>query len=161
MNSSVDFAILAPVPDEHLVSGSDVLANEGFVAFGSLKWELFPEIDQLRGDKPVPMLIYPSYEHEAAKISYVIKWTGWYVGHVRSVAGAHPDGMRYRPETAKNYPNDLSGYWAIFWHVAELQKLPEAKHKSIASLHSYKTAKFWKAGHAPRGPEIVARPSWI
>jgi hypothetical protein len=34
------FAILAPVPLEHLQSGKDIAETEGFVAFGSRKWEL-------------------------------------------------------------------------------------------------------------------------
>ena len=161
MKSSLDFAILAPVPEEHLESGLEVVENEDFVAYGSQQWELFPQVDKLRSDEPVPVLIYPSYEEDKASVSYVIKWVGWYVGHVRSDMGRHPEGMKHRPETALNYAADISGYWAVFWHVAKLRKLEEEEYCAISSLQSEKTGKYWKAGSAPRGPEIVHRPSWF
>lgn len=156
-----DFAILAPVPAEHLASGLDLLSRESFVAFGSLKWELFEKIDLLRNGKPVPVLVYPSGEQDAVSLAFVIQWKGWYQGHVRSVGGAHPDGMRYRPDSVRAYPTDMAGYWAVFWHVSDLQQLAEADHRPISSLQSYRSGKFWKAGHPPRGPEVVARPSWV
>ncbi|MGY3138428.1 hypothetical protein ACVWZM_009110 [Bradyrhizobium sp. USDA 4501] len=49
-----DFAILAPVPLEHLQSGADIAHKTGFVAFGSRKWELFRKVDELRGSARVP-----------------------------------------------------------------------------------------------------------
>lgn len=161
MKSSLDFALLAPVPKEHLEAGLDVVAAEAFVAYGSRKWELFRDLDRRRGDEPVPILIYPSYEDDEVKLRYLIKWTGWYVGHVRSDMGRHLDGFRHRPETVKKYPNDVNGFWAVFWHVAELNRLADDQWKPISSLSSYTTGDYWKAGHSPRGPEIVARPSWI
>ena len=42
------FAILAPVPLEHLNAGLDIVAKEDFVAFGSRKFELFRAIDERR-----------------------------------------------------------------------------------------------------------------
>ena len=60
MTSSVDFPILAPVPEEHLESGLPVCEESGFVAYGSQKWELFREADRMRAGQPVPALIYPS-----------------------------------------------------------------------------------------------------
>lgn len=84
------FAILAPVPREHLESGIEVAANEGFVAFGSMKWELFRKIEDLRQGRTVPALLYPSYENVPAKLTFVVAWIGRYVGHVDSVNGAHP-----------------------------------------------------------------------
>ncbi len=161
MTSSVSFAILAPVPEEHLKSGLDVVAAEEFVAYGSRKWEFFREVDSLRGDEHVPVLIYPSSEDADVKMSYLIKWTGWYIKHVQSELGAHPNGKKYRPATAEKYAGDRSGYWAVYWHVAGLTKLAEENFKPVSSLKSYQTGKYWKAGHPPRGPEIVARPPWI
>ena len=43
-----NFAILAPVPLEHLQSGKNIAVKEGFVAFGSRKWELFRRVDEMR-----------------------------------------------------------------------------------------------------------------
>ena len=62
-----DFAILAPVPLEHLESGQGIATDKGFVAFGSRKFELFRDIDERRGVDPVPVLIYPSHEDDPAK----------------------------------------------------------------------------------------------
>ena len=45
-----EFAIIAPVPLEHLETGESVAESTGFVAFGSMKWELFRDIDHRRGD---------------------------------------------------------------------------------------------------------------
>ena len=99
MSLDVDFAILAPVPLAHLQSGKDVAAKEGFVAFGSMKWELFRQVDALRHDRKVPVLLYPSHEGVPAKLSYVVAWFGWYTGHVESKGGVHPDGVKHRPPT--------------------------------------------------------------
>jgi hypothetical protein len=54
-----DFAILAPVPLEHLKSGVNIVAKEGFVAYSSGKWELFREIDERRDGRRVPSLSTP------------------------------------------------------------------------------------------------------
>ncbi|MCE9553881.1 MAG: hypothetical protein K8T91_10975 [Planctomycetes bacterium] len=158
--SLVDFAILAPVPEEHLLDGEPVADAEGFVAFGSRKWELFRAVDKLREGDPVPVLIYPSHEHEAGKLTFKIMWSGWYIGSVESHDGSHPAGMKHRPPSTEQYAQDNLGLWAVFWHVAGLKPLPEAEHRLISSLRSYKTG-HWRVGQAPKGPEIVARPSWI
>ena len=46
--TDIDFAILAPVPREHLEEAPGVSASTGHVAFGSDKWELFRDIDARR-----------------------------------------------------------------------------------------------------------------
>lgn len=161
MITDVDFALLAPVPLAFLESGLEVCTREGFVAYGSRKWELFVELDRLRAGGVVPVLIYPSYEDDEVKLAYEICWTGSYTGHVRAPGGIHPEKMRYRPDVARQYPTDMSGYWAIYWHVSELKRLPDGDWRPISSLRSHKSGKFWKAGSPPRGPEIVERPSWI
>lgn len=153
--SSVDFALLAPVPAEHLKSGEAVATDQGYVAFGSLKWELFKQIDGWRGHDRVPVLIYPSYDDDP---NFEIRWVGWYVDYVDSVGGAHPYGMKHRPPTTAAYANDTT--WAVYWHVEELRRLDETEYRPISSLESYKTG-LWRKGQAPRGPEIVARPDWI
>ena len=156
----IDFALLAPVPEEHLLTGRDVAAKEGFVAFGSRKWELFREVDRLRQGQEVPVLIYPSHEDVAAKLTFAVAWTGWYSGHVNSKMGAHPDGMKYRPPSTATHPGDNSGHWAVFWHVRDLSRR-RGKPVGISSLESYKRPGFWRMDAPPIGPEVVARPTWI
>ena len=71
MTAPIDFAILAPVPLEHLESGADIARDTGFVAFGSLKWEPFRKVDELRKGAPVLVLLYPSFDYESpGKMSY-------------------------------------------------------------------------------------------
>ena len=91
------FALLAPVPLEHLRSGQKVSEQKGFVAFGTRKWEMLRKLDEMREGAPIPVLIYPSHEDVPAKESFVVSWYGWYVGHVDSVMGQHPLGMEHRP----------------------------------------------------------------
>lgn len=40
-----NIALLAPVPLHHLQDGYQVARQQGKVAFGSMKWELFRELD--------------------------------------------------------------------------------------------------------------------
>src|SRR5690606_29577888 len=130
----LDFAILAPVPSEHRCSGKDVATAEGFVAFGSMKWELFRRVDALRGGQEVPVLIYPSHEGAPAKLSFVVSWFGWYIGHVDSVGGSHPDNMKHRPPTTGHFPPDNSGHWAVFWHVTRLRQLSKELRMPIGDI---------------------------
>ena len=93
-----DFAILAPVPQEHLISGQAIAADIGFVAFGSRKFELFRDIDLRRDGDPVPVLIYPSYEDDLSKVTSLISWRGWYIGSEETHNGRHSLGMKHRPQ---------------------------------------------------------------
>jgi len=150
------FAILAPVPEEHLVSGMVVAAETGFVAYGTRKWELLREVDNRREGDPVPVLIYPSHEDVPARDTFVVTWFGWYTGHVDSKNGAHPQGMTHRPETTAQYAADNKGLWAAFWHVESLRRLPPDKRLPISKIGTI--AGGWRKNAPPRGPELVALP---
>lgn len=159
MSTSLPFAILAPVPAEHLESGLLVAAKEPFVAYGTRKWELLRKVDELRDDQTVPMLIYPSHEDEAASTGLTVAWFGWYIGHVDGKNGAHPDGMRFRPPTTAQYPADNKGHWASFWHITGLRKLPKEKQLTIGQIEGFKGG--WRKEAPPRGPELVTVPSLL
>jgi hypothetical protein len=135
----------------HLQSGKDVAAKEGFVAFGSMKWELFRQVDELRHGRKVPALLYPSHEGGPAKLSYVVAWFGWYTEHVESKGGVHPDGVKHRPPTTLG-----EGDWAVFWHVEGLREWPTERHRPIGELETVKGG--WRKNAPPRGPELVAVP---
>ena len=156
MNDLHHFALLAPVPLEHLDSGKAVALAEGFVAYGTKKWELLRRLDDLQGDGRVAILIYPSHEDVPAKDSFVVSWFGWYIGHVDSKNGAHTLGMKHRPPTTAAYPDDNLGYWAAFWHVAGLRELPPEKRLSIGKIQGYVGG--WRKNAPPRGPELVTLP---
>jgi hypothetical protein len=150
------FALLAPVPLEHLASGKEVATREAFVAFGTRKWDLLRRLDEMRGGEPVPTLIYPSHEDDAVKLTFRVCWYGLYVGHVDGKNGQHPLGMAHRPPTTAQYPSDNLGHWAAFWHVKDLRELPKSKHIAIGKIGTIKGG--WRKNAPPRGPELVALP---
>ena len=154
MTGDIEFAILAPVPLVHLQSGVVVCASQGFVAFGSNKWEQFRTIDEIRKDRPVPCLLYASHEGVPGKLAFAVTWFGWYIGHVDSVGGAHPEKMKYRPESTFRYAGGSAGHWAVYWHVTGLRELPKEKHSPIGNLQSHARGT-WRKNAPPRGPELV------
>ncbi len=156
MKAVHDFALLAPVPLEHLMSGREVSKLKGFVAFGTRKWELMRKLDEMREGATVPALIYPSHEGVPAKDSFLVCWFGWYVGQVDSVSGQHPLGMSHRPSTTEQYSSDNQGHWAAFWHVRGLRELPKEKCLAIGKIGTIKNG--WRKNAPPRGPELVALP---
>ncbi len=101
------FAILAPVPLEHLQSGEKIACDKGFVAFGSRKFELFRKVDELRKGEPVPVLIYPSHEDSKSNISYFVSWFGWDIGGEEIDFGRHSQGMEHRPPTTAAYSGGI------------------------------------------------------
>lgn len=155
-----DIALLAPVPLEHLQAGEGIASAAGFVAFGSMKWELFRKLDDLRHGQRIPAFIYPSHESDPTKVAFVIRWFGWYVGHVDSAGGAHPAGMAHRPPSTASYATDNKGHWAAFWHVAGLQELPKPRQVPISDFQTHPSGT-WRKNAPPRGPEIVAAPAWF
>ena len=104
---SNDIALLAPVPLEHLEDGMEVCQREGRVAFGSRAWEVFRKLDELRNGLPVDVYIYASHDPGIRRL--VVSWSGIYVGHVESVNGAHPEGMRFRPPSTGKSEDDNRG----------------------------------------------------
>jgi len=154
-----DFAILAPVPLEHLESGVTIAADKCFVAYGSRKFELFRDVEARRIGQPVPVLIYPSHEDDPAKTSFVVSWVGWYIGSVETDTGRHPQEMDHRPPSTSKYPADNKGYWAVFWHVRDLTPLAPSARFPISKLQTVKGG--WRKNAPPRGPELVATPSFV
>ena len=149
-----DFAILAPVPLAHLESGEDIARDKGFVAFGSQKFELFREIEQRRGEAPVPVLIYPSHEDDPAKVSFQVSWIGWYDGSEETQNGRHSLGRAHRPPSTID-----DGQWAVYWHVRQLTQLAPKDRFPISKLQTIKGG--WRKNAPPRGPELVAVPHFV
>jgi hypothetical protein len=160
LSNEPHFAILAPVPLEHLQTGRDVCAKKGSVAFGTRQWELFRSLDQKRDGQPVAALIYPSHDEDLpAKDTFIVSWFGWYVRSIHSKGGAHPDGMKYRPATTADYPADNKGHWAVFWHVEGLRELPKEKQLPISKIQGFKGG--WRKNAPPRGPELITLPELL
>lgn len=153
------FALLAPVPLEHLQSGQLISEKHGFVAFGTRKWELLRRLEELRGDGHVAVLIYPSHEDVPAKDSFVVSWFGWYAGSEETKSGRHSLDMKHRPRTTAAYPADNRGYWAAFWHVRNLRELPPERRLPIRKIAGFSGG--WRKNAPPRGPELVTLPELL
>lgn len=145
-----DVALLAPVPFEHLLDGAEVCAREGRVAFGSRAWEVFRKLDEIRRGLPVDVYIYASHLPEFVRPE--ISWHALYVGHVDSVGGRHPEGMRFRPPSTEKYEDDNVGYWAIFWEVQQLRQLPPDERILTGKFRGLDRQIPYKRNFIPEGP---------
>lgn len=159
--STVDFAILAPVPRAHIASGEVIAQTAGYVCFGSDKWELFRAVEQRRAGQDVPVLVYASHNEDSAQWGYVVAWTGLYTGVVEdSSEKLREEKAGHRPPTTAGNPTDSARGWGVFWRVKDLRELSPAERRELRDLQSYRTGKD-REQSAPRGPEIILRPAWI
>ena len=148
MDKTQSFAILAAVPEVHLISGQDVCLNQGKVAFGSMAFEAFRKVDEMREDKAVEILIYAS---DAANrpLNTEVTWHGLYIGHVQSRGGRYLKGSQFRPpSTASEKP-----IWAIFWEVQDLK--PLSSPIAIASLKGLERGSNLKSRFVPESPLLI------
>jgi hypothetical protein len=149
-------AVLAPVPEEHLIDGAEVCVREGKIAYGSRAFEMFVQLDSLRAGEPVDVHIYAS--HVVRDGPARATWAATYIGFVPSPDGSHPDGPRYRPESTFKYPTDNKGHWALFWEVTGLRKLPDAESLLIRDMRGWKSKTKYDKFFVPEGPLIIERP---
>jgi hypothetical protein len=147
-------ALLAPVPEEHLVSALDVVRKHKKVAFGSRAWQVFQQIDELRGNAPINVLIYAS-DSSVLQSPPKVSWRAKYIGQKEAKGGAHPDGMTYRPLSTTQYPGDNKGHWVIFWEVCDLVRLSIESEVEIGTLFQFGRAKPCKRFFVPRGPLLI------
>jgi len=162
--NTIDFALLAPVPDEHLEPGMLVAAETGHVCFGSNRWDVFKQLDANRNGEDVPVLIYPSQEGTESKLTLKVCYIGWYAGQANTIDDMRrEDADGHRPRSVDEYRkewDDPGVHWGLFWKVKELRRLPEGEQVALSTLSNYKSGKK-RLNTAPLGPTVVARPSWI
>lgn len=149
-------ALLAPVPEEHLLDGIDVIQHQGRVAFGSRAWEVFRDLDALRKGQAVDVYIYASHADPPGPLE--ASWRGLYVGHVESLGGAHPAGMRFRPSSTAQYPSDNIGHWAIFWELSLLEPIPTKERLAVTDFTGYGKSKKYVQSFVPEGPLLIEHP---
>jgi hypothetical protein len=87
-----------------------------------------------------------------------VSWHARYVGHVESIGGAHPDGIRYRPPSTSKYADDNAGHWAVFWEVEGLRELEADERIQIKDLRGLDKAKAYVPGFIPEGPLLIEHP---
>jgi hypothetical protein len=160
MSTTHSFAILAPVPEIHLISGKEAIAqlandpnNEIVkIAFGSMAFEVFRQIDELRQSKPVEVFIYASDSTADQPLHTQVSWHGLYIGHAPSRNGRYPGNKKFRP------PSTLSDKptWAVFWEVQELEFLN--KPIEIASLKALNKKANFSSRFIPEGPLLIEYP---
>lgn len=146
-------SILSPVPEAHLLSGKEVCDEVGKVAFGSRAYRVFEKADELRASQPLDVFFYPSKGTKFGPAK--ARWHGIYVGHVRSVAGAHPDDMKYRPPSTLENENDNTGHWVVFFEVKELVELTNAEALPMTRFKGYGSNKKYVSSFIPEGPLLV------
>jgi hypothetical protein len=159
---NADFALLAPVPLEHLIDGILITRARKYVSFGSQKWDLFRQIERERAGRPVPTLIYASQDESRSELKYKVDWLGWYIGSTEDSEEKRQDEHEgHRPPSTYNYRNlgDSAYGWAVFWRVLGLVQVPRDQAHEIRELQSLRTGVARKAG-APRGPERIELPAW-
>ncbi|XWK91645.1 MAG: hypothetical protein U7127_31160 (plasmid) [Phormidium sp.] len=157
MTTTNSFAILAPVPEIHLISGQEALAqlsnepNNEIVklAFGSMAFEVFRQIDELRKSQSVEVFIYASDSTADQPLHTQASWHGLYVGHVPSRNGRYPGNKKFRPpSTLTDKPT-----WAVFWEVQELESLE--KPIEIASFKGLHKKSHYSSRFIPEGPLLI------
>jgi len=160
------FAILAPVPEIHLLSAMENIArlkNELSdelikTAFGSKDFELFRKVDELRGDQSIEVFIYASHSNADQPLNSQASWHGLYIGHVQSHHGRYPGNPKFRPPSTNTDKPD----WAIFWEVQELKPLdpldPLDPPIKIGSLRGLDKKQCYKPRFIPEGPLLIEYP---
>ena len=148
---TADFALLTPVPHEHLQSGLAVCAVHGRVTYGTDSGMVLSEFAHAVGaDSTVDILFYAS----EAPISGVPKATfrGRFVEYVGAKNGKAP-GMAatYRPLTTAN-----DGAWQSFYIVSDLRELTEPIELTTLTKRNSKSK--LKANFIPIGPLVIETP---
>ncbi|OKH33171.1 hypothetical protein NIES2119_24235 [[Phormidium ambiguum] IAM M-71] len=155
MNKTQAFAILAPVPERHLISGKETIAklieessDQIKVAFSSMDFEVFRKADELRGDKALDVFIYASHSADQSLKTFVT-WRGLYTGFINSRNGRYPGSKKFcPPSTLTDRPT-----WAVFWEVQELE--PLEKPIVIASLKGLGKKTNFTSRFTPEGPLLI------
>lgn len=164
MQKTHAFAILASVPEKHLISGVEAIAAQlesdelppdhlPKVAFGSMDFEVFGEAEKLRDGKAIDVFIYASHAKGDQPLNPQVMWRGLYAGYVASRRGRYPGQAIHRPKsTVTDTPT-----WAVFWEMQELEQL--LKPIPIGSLRGKNKKTNYPARFIPEGPVLIEYPA--
>lgn len=157
VTTASSIALLAPVPKEHLDDGSKTVVEKGKVAFGSMKWETFRDLDKLCAGMPVDVYIYES--EGGGKINSSITWRGRYIFHKESDMGAPPAEIKpFRPDSTFKYETDNQGHWAVFWVLDSLEPVPQGEERWVGEFTGYGKKKAYGHSFSPEGPILIEHP---
>ncbi|MEP0922464.1 hypothetical protein [Leptolyngbya sp. ST-U4] len=164
MQKTKAFAILVSVPEMHLISGLEAIAAQldsedlppdqlPKVAFGSMDFELFGEVEKLRGGKAIEVFIHAADAKGDQPLNPEVTWRGWYVGYVASRRGRYPGKSIYRPPSTATDPPT----WAVFWEAQELEQLK--KPIPIGHLRGKGKKTSLQARFIPESPVLIEYPA--
>jgi hypothetical protein len=149
--------LLAPVPEEHLISALETVKEHGRVVFGSRDWEIFRRLEEIiKPDTWCEALIYAS-DAQSALNPPTVTWKARYLGHSDSINGRHKEGLKYRPKSTLSYDLDNLGHWAVFWDVSDLISVPKSEYIKISELLGYEKPRRYLKNFIPHGPTIVEK----
>lgn len=155
MDENKPVALLAPVPEEHLISGRDACAEHGSVSFGSRDFQVFRQLDALLTGEPCDVLIYASWRKIPITGPAQVTWRAKY----RSSIDARPDGSPpkgvIRPISTEKYPGDNKGHWAVYWEVFEIEELPKGGWIPVSLLRGINSTTAYKTTFIPERPLII------
>lgn len=163
MQKTHAFAILVPVPEMHLISGLEAITAQldsddlppdhvPKIAFGSMDFELFGEVEKLRDGKAIEVFIYASHSKAEQPLNPDVHWRGLYVSNVGSRRGRYPGKAIFRP---KSTMTDSSTF-AVFWEIQALEQLKTPI--PIGTLQGKGKKVNYQPRFIPQGPVLINYP---
>lgn len=150
--------LLAPIPEEHLISGAELSAAGNGVFFGSRNFEVFRELDALLQGGSCAVFIYSSWATDPLQGPAKATWTANYAGHVDARPdGSPPQGIP-RPASTAKYPGDNKGHWAVYWKITDLRRIPRDEWLRISTLRGFRSKKRYLATFRPERPMLIEAP---
>ena len=155
------FALLAPVPLEHLQSGELACRDHGTVSFATRAWEVFDELNKLRGGptgSPVDVFIYASDDPLNERLE--ASWLGRYRRYHKAIGGKPPASIVRPQSTALEdaAPFDTKSSPAVFWELDRLSMIQIDKRELIRTFVGYGTNNLFAKTFVPERPMIVTHP---
>lgn len=148
-------SILAPIPEEHLISGLDCCTAEKSVSFGSRAFEVFRKIDDLLCGNSCEVLIYSSWSRTPLPGPAKATWVASYVGHAEARHDGSPPPGLARPSSTAKYRGDNTGHWAVYWTVTDLRRIAKNEWVSVSSLRGLNTKRNFLTTFHPERPIII------
>jgi hypothetical protein len=159
LDTAANIALLASVPAEHLKSALQLLKTEQKVAFGSMNYLLFQELDAESHSLPVDVYIYASRKEDCPDAAPF--WRAIFIGFTpcsETKPGSHPDEMKYRPESTKKYALDNEGHWLVFWEVKDLKPATQEDWWPIDKMIGFGMKRRYGKSFVPEGPYLIRHP---
>lgn len=153
LEPNADVALLAPVPEQHLLSALAHPNKDQQVAFGSeAAITLLTFQHELGADGIADVLIYASERPVKGfpKATYRARWVRF--------EGAVPPGKSSVYAALRPPSTALDGTWSGFWIVSNLRKLSDADAVEIKSLSGHNKQKKFAGNFIPIGPIIINTP---